>query len=598
MSRPPTPPRRCWADAPLLAILVAGSAWLSLTLARGPGELSGIWIGSGLLAGWLLKRPTRHWPGYVAATFVADAGARLLVGDAPGYALVLASCNATEALLLAGIVRRHVPDVSAPKDWLAMGGLATAATLLACALSGTVAAAVAHLLHGQDFRMAFLGWYAAHVVGMVIVVTTTLVMQRGGLGLFLEKGRRGSLVATMALLVAVAVTVFLTSLPLLFLAYPPLLLVATRHDFAGVALGVIVLGLVGGIATHLGYGPLWLQEGLGDQGRIALLQIFLAGGCLMTIPMCLATAERNRLTRHLADSERRYRMLADHSHDVIARIRADGERLYVSPSVVELLGWQPAQMLGSRWDLIHPDDRPRQQQAMAEVLDTGHPRTDVYRLRHRDGHHVWVEGVARCLPADDDANALDVMLSVRDITLRKEAEEALAESRRELERMSRTDPLTGLANRRQLEERLAQALARLGRGGPPVALLYLDVDHFKQVNDSLGHAAGDALLREFARRLRESVRVTDLVARPGGDEFVMLLEDPGPAGAETVARKVLEATQAPIEAEGTALVVGTSIGIACARRPVESASLMARADAALYVAKRAGRNRYHVDAGG
>lgn len=153
--------------------------------------------------------------------------------------------------------------------------------------------------------------------------------------------------------------VFITSSPLLFLAYPPLLLVAARHDFTGVALGVIVLGLVGGIATHLGHGPLWLQEGLDDHGRIALLQIFLAGGCLMTIPMCLATAERNRLTRHLADSERRYRMLADHSHDVIARIRADGERLYVSPSVAELLGWQPAQMLGSRWDLMHPDDRLR-----------------------------------------------------------------------------------------------------------------------------------------------------------------------------------------------------------------------------------------------
>lgn len=445
--------------------------------------------------------------------------------------------------------------------------------------------------------MAFLGWYAAHVVGMVIVATTTLVVQREGLARFVAKGRSGSLVATMALLLGVAVAVFLTSSPLLFLAYPPLLLVAARHDFTGVALGVIELALVGGIATHLGHGPLWLQDGLDDNGRIALLQIFLAGGCLMTIPMCLATAERNRLTRRLLDSERRYRMLADHSHDVIARVRADGERLYVSPSVAELLGWQPAEMRGSRWPLVHPDDRALQQQAMAEVLATGHPRTDVYRLRHRDGHYVWVEAVSRCLPADDDATELDVMLSVRDITRRKEAEEALVESRRELERMSRTDPLTGLANRRQLDERLAQALARLGRGGPPVALLYLDVDHFKQVNDSLGHAAGDALLREFARRLRDSVRVTDLVARPGGDEFVLLLEDPGPAGAETVARKVLEATQVPIEAEGTALVVGTSIGIACARRPVEPASLMARADAALYMAKRAGRNRYHVDAG-
>src|SRR5690606_4649850 len=119
-------------------------------------------------------------------------------------AVVIACCNATEALLLAGIVRRHVPDVRAPKDWMAMGGLATAATLLACTVSGTVAAVVAHRLHGQDFRMAFLGWYAAHVVGMVIVATTTLVVQREGLARFVAKGRSGSLVATMALLLGVA----------------------------------------------------------------------------------------------------------------------------------------------------------------------------------------------------------------------------------------------------------------------------------------------------------------------------------------------------------------------------------------------------------
>lgn len=592
--------RKYWFDGSLLALLIATTAWLSLTLARGPGELSAIWVGNGILAGWLLSRRTATWPGYVAVAFAAELPARLLAGDVLAYALAITTSNLMEVLTVAAVVRRYVPDIRDPDQWTRLGGIATAATLLACAASGLMAALVAHSMNNQPFLAAFASWYTAHVVGMVVVATTTLVVQREGLGLFVAPGRRWDLVATLALVVAVATAVFLSGYPLLFLTYPALLLAAARHQFAGVAPGVIAVALVAAIATSLGYGPL-SGPGLSDGARIALIQIYLAGGCIMTIPVCLWMADRRRLARRLQESERRYRLLADHSHDVIARVTGDGRLLYISPAATEMFGWPPGRMPASRWDIIHPDDHAAQAQALAEVLATGESRTEVYRVQHRDGHYIWIEAVSRRIPAEDSARPPELMLAARNISRRVAAEQALAESRRELERMSREDALTGLANRRQFEERLQLALKRLKRHDTPLVLMYMDVDHFKQVNDGYGHAAGDAVLRVFASRLCDSVRETDLVARLGGDEFAILLEDAAPGSGETVATKLLQAMREPIDACGTPLVVGTSIGIAYALHPVDPARLAADADAALYAAKRAGRSRFevvHVDAPG
>jgi diguanylate cyclase (GGDEF)-like protein/PAS domain S-box-containing protein len=163
-----------------------------------------------------------------------------------------------------------------------------------------------------------------------------------------------------------------------------------------------------------------------------------------------------------------------------------------------------------------------------------------------------------------------------------------------LHALARFDTLTGLPNRAQLYERLEMALARSRRGAPETACLYLDIDHFKSINDSLGHATGDEALREFGRRLQSAARDTDLVARLAGDEFVMVLEDMDPPGAAAaVAEAVIKGMRAPFLIFGLEMSISTSVGVAVSNSHDQSADdLLKRADAALYSAKRAGRGMF------
>lgn len=593
MDRPSTMSHRQWKDLAVLILLIGATDWLSLMLALGPGELTAVWIGNGILGGWLLSRPTSLWPGYIAGGLAADFLAHLLTGYSVAYGLALAVSNIVEVLIVAGGIRRMVGDVGDPKRWITLGVVATGSTLIACAVSGVLAAMAITATSGGSFLTHLLTWYAAHVVGMVIVGTFTLVALREGLGLVIASGKRGSFVGTMLLLVLVALAAFSSPYPVLFLPYLPLLFGAFRHGFAGVTVGVVLLALIGSIATAMGQGPLAAIANIAPSSRIALLQLYIAAGCLMTIPVALAMAEHKRLTQRLRDSQQRYKMLADYSHDVVVRMRANGERLYVSPSAKDMLGWEADEMLGTRWSLVHPEDRDRQADAMAQVIASGEPKTEVYRVRHKDGHYVWVEAVTRPIPSADREGEWDIIYAGRNVTRRIATEHALEESRRELERLARTDTLTGLANRRQFDERLSLAILRLRRHEFPIALLYLDIDHFKTINDKHGHAIGDGILCAFAQRLLDNVRATDLVARLGGDEFVVIVDDAAlPDAAETIARKLIETMTQPMRVEGRELKVTTSIGIAYTHAPVDARTLMSCADAALYAAKEAGRNTY------
>ena len=195
---------------------------------------------------------------------------------------------------------------------------------------------------------------------------------------------------------------------------------------------------------------------------------------------------------------------------------------------------------------------------------------------------------------DDDGSVRGFYLMTFDVTALKTVE-------KQLQALARFDTLTGLANRLQYNEKLPEALRRAERSGRRLALLFLDIDRFKSINDTLGHAAGDAVLKQFAVRLSASVRATDTVARLAGDEFVVILEGlHGDDEPQIVARKIIAQVARPIEVEGSLVDVTTSVGIAmhdAGRGDITPEALLERADEALYEAKRAGRNTYRVAGG-
>ncbi len=228
---------------------------------------------------------------------------------------------------------------------------------------------------------------------------------------------------------------------------------------------------------------------------------------------------------------------------------------------------------------------------LARVREAFTGRTPIYevefRIRHHDGRWVWLHSRGRVVERDAAGRALRMVGTDADITRQKAAEQ-------QLRQRAEFDALTGLPNRGLFNDRLESAIERARRSGKTMALLFLDIDHFKGVNDSRGHGAGDTLLRIVAERLLATVRGVDTVARLAGDEFTVILEGlTEPADAEVVAMKMVEALRPPMRIGDDLVSVSTSVGLAVlADADVDAASLLARADEALYEAKRAGRDRY------
>jgi diguanylate cyclase (GGDEF)-like protein/PAS domain S-box-containing protein len=265
--------------------------------------------------------------------------------------------------------------------------------------------------------------------------------------------------------------------------------------------------------------------------------------------------------------------------------------VYCSPQIEDMLGYPPEvyEEDPAYWiQVLHPDDREQVLAEDARVGSTGEPFDMEYRCVTRDGRTVWVYDRAS-VEKDDEGRPRYRQGIMLDITARKVLEERLVIR-------AFHDPLTGLSNRALFMEHLERALARRDIRERPVAVLFLDLDNFKLVNDSFGHEVGDQLLMAIAGRLQTCVRPEDTVARLGGDEFTVLLEDVADtADAVRVAGRIMEELRAPFVLEGREIVINASVGIASSasarNRP---GNLLKNADLALYEAKRNGKTRYEV----
>ncbi|WP_238122723.1 MULTISPECIES: diguanylate cyclase [unclassified Xanthobacter] len=288
-----------------------------------------------------------------------------------------------------------------------------------------------------------------------------------------------------------------------------------------------------------------------------------------------------------------FRLLAENSTDTIVRGDLNGVRRYVSPACRELLGYEPEELVGRRAvEIVHPDDMPAFARMMNELREgrVNAARSE-QRQRHKDGHWVWIEAFIRRTRDPQTGLPDGYVVSVRNISRRKAAEQRLAH-------LAAHDALTGLANRTLLQDRLEAEMARARRTGAGLAVLCLDLDRFKRVNDSLGHEAGDAVLRTVAERLKQATRGEDLVARVGGDEFVVVqaAEVDPQAGADALAARLISLVSTPMDFRGETVSVGLSVGVAAASaaevaRGLSLGGLLRAGDLALYAAKAAGRGR-------
>lgn len=297
-------------------------------------------------------------------------------------------------------------------------------------------------------------------------------------------------------------------------------------------------------------------------------------------------SERRSAQHELEQREKRFRTIVEKSWSGVVLLDGDLRFSFAGSSTQHLIGYEDHELLGRKlFDFVHPRDLEATRRIFDDVLAMpNHEAHGELRFRHSNGRWVWLEGFSQNLLHEPSVGA--IVLNYRDVSQRKETE-------KQLEYRAYYDSLTGLPNRLLFRDRLVNSLAAAKRNRVGVAVMYLDVDHFKLVNDGLGHSFGDLLLADVARRLHSALRASDTISRIGGDEFSVLLPEVTSTDAVAgVARKILDSLSRPFHVEGHDLFVTASIGISCYPSDGEDAeTLLKCADAAMYRAKELGRNQ-------
>jgi len=300
-------------------------------------------------------------------------------------------------------------------------------------------------------------------------------------------------------------------------------------------------------------------------------------------------SRRRRDREALQHSEEKYRWLVANLPDVVWVADQAGQPVFVSPNCEGLSGYTPEEVCQPAFwmNRIHPEDQPQVAAAYRALFEQDRPIDIEYRLLRKDGQWAWLHSRGVNVHERDGKRYWDGLLS--DVTERKRMEQKLAHQ-------ATHDLLTGLPNRSVCEDRLGQALARARRQRGMAALLYLDLDRFKRINDTLGHLAGDTLIQLAAERLAGCLRESETLSRSGGDRFMLILNDVGaPEDAVHVAERILESLAQPFSVKGHEVFLAASIGIALYPRDgVDLPGLQRAADSALHAAKRQAKRRIQL----
>lgn len=601
---------RQWRLACISAFLFFLAALASDLVAAQASGLTSLWPANGILMGLLIAQgrsgEDRLW--IILGALLGNL-ASCLVRDQPLVLIIIFPiANLIEAGGAALLVRAFGGISGAferTRDVLVLA----AACLIAPLVSATIGATALHMAIGAPFLVSLLNWYGAASLSLAIVAPAVIVISHliETVDLSELSGRRiGESVAILGLVAAVAGVIFYaTRLPILFLSLPAVLFATFRLRQFGAVVSTIIVASISARATAEGHGPIAMHGGHDPAGHLLLLQFFLAVNFLSSLPVAAALTQsdsRGEEAHLLADH---FKAVVENIGEVIFRTDRKGRWTYLNPAWETLTGYSVIRSEGRSWlDWIEENERTEFGEWAQPVLDGEVQNTRrLLRFRTLIGEVRWMELSIQAL-RDRTGSVAGTTGTLRDIDDRKKLEEHVMSAKRRAEEQAReatllasTDELTGLANRRAFLRHLERQVEAANEFGWALAVAIFDVDHFKMVNDSHGHAIGDRVLQIVADRSVSVVRSGDLVGRLGGEEFAILMPGASPEDATMVAERLRGMIERPVETGGEMLPsVTVSIGIAAHSREQDSSGLLASADRALYAAKSAGRNRVKLAA--
>ncbi|MDB5714891.1 MAG: hypothetical protein JWO15_2288 [Sphingomonadales bacterium] len=576
----------------VVIFLIASS---SIALTRFEGGAAFIWPATAPLLAFITLNPRRDWLYPVCAAGFAFWLASAIFGLGPITAIPLSLAAVGEALVAAAMLRT-ARNGFAPFDTLPSFGLFACATgIIAPALSGMVAGLTIAMHTHQAFWPNWLAWFAAHGLGTTTFAPLLMLFFEGESRLWSRQASEWRKIEAVTLLLCVGLTSFVVfdqeTMPLLFLPLLPILVTAFRIGRLGAASSVVLLTVIGGILTLKGHGPVSLMDVSPGQ-RAQFFQFYLAATVLMVLPAAVELKQRRILMSRSLQSEASYRLLAEKLGDTIIHTDILGDIRFISPAIRELTGNDTDEVIGrNSRDFIVNDDIAAVEAARTVALaDSEHTIDLQYRIRTRNGGVVWVDTRMRSY-VDGDGLPAGVILVVRNATARRASEAQLS-------LQATTDELTGLPNRRAFLGHLDHARNETDTGLGIGCVALLDVDFFKRVNDTHGHATGDMVLKAIAVAARGALRSGDMVARIGGEEFGLVLWGASVDQAAVTCERVRAAIAAcrVVTSGGVHIVVTASLGLTAIEPELSGVDICERADRMLYEAKTNGRNRVLVAA--
>ncbi|WP_290589004.1 EAL domain-containing protein [Arenimonas sp. SCN 70-307] len=567
---------------------------LAVALTRQPGNVASAWVASAMLLGVMCRRP--HFP---AAYLVLGFAGRLAVGALAGDPWSLMLSHAFASTLAVGlsvyVLRRWQVPVMGLPDVRALVLPVFLVGIAGPALGGVVPAVVHEALGTGEFRTVWFTWIVAAAFGAVLMLPP-LLAATGDAWRRLQAGTGAWQLAAVALgtLLATALSVGYLSRPFLP-ATVSLLVAAFIFGRLGTSLLCSAnLALMVGLRLYFDSNALAGADGGGIRSAAldsVAFNLYAALAAGIPLVVSVLAAQRRNAMRELFEEKQLAETTLGSIGDAVITVDPHSRITYLNRVAEDMTGWTSAEAVG----------RPIDDVMRLLDAESGSPGLAPLAIAMRDRRIVGlalntllVARDGRKLPIEDSAAPIIGMDGelVGGVMVFHDVSESRAMALR-MSHLAQHDYLTDLPNRVLLQDRLSRALADLpqGRRG---GLIFLDLDHFKIVNDTLGHEIGDLLLQAVARRLRENVREDDTVSRQGGDEFVILMPRlADPRDAAWVAEKLIEAVSEPYFVDGHELRVGVSIGISLFPEDGDEATLlMKRADAALYHAKEHGRGRY------